>query len=550
MIASKQNSFIQSGSIRLGGANPTRVNFKGSNIPASLTGTHKEPFAVTNGLTLISTIQGSAQTFTFAGAAGYETGGGSPSTDITGLVSPQFNIAVDGGAPANVTLAVEGMTTGALIAAEMQTKIRALGGAAATVTVAFTDGVYVITSGTAKSTSAIAVTAGTAHDIAPALKLGDANGAVAVAGTGTAGYETGASGGITDITALTTPKFKIAADGDGTAHSVTLTVTDNDTGLKIAAEMQTKIQALGGAYAGVTVSFADDVYIITSGTDGILSKIRITAGATNDCSADLKIGDANGAVDTDGTGTAGTETGAEGAATNLFEELEPFFNISVDGSYLTSINISTDGMDTGNKIAAELQKEIRAAGFTGVTVAFSGGVYVITSATTGTGSIIRVESGTSAIDIAALLKIGEDNGATDTDGTGDFVNGSAVTADEVAALINATITGAVASNVNGYVKLTCKYLTSIGAGSSISMGNGSINTVLGFTNAQSNIGVGSLNGDLMLDSDYVAIAVLSGSTTTASRNLSITNKTPTGFNIYCETATATDIVDLLVFGNS
>lgn len=117
------------------------------------------------------------------GTAGKETGAASPSTDISGGAATKFKIAVDGGEASEVTLTLDGLNTGALIAAAMQTGIRALNGAFANVTVAFTGGVYVITSGTQGSASKVRVTAGSSADVAAALKIGAANGAVAVDGT-------------------------------------------------------------------------------------------------------------------------------------------------------------------------------------------------------------------------------------------------------------------------------------------------------------------------------------------------------------------------------
>lgn len=124
-------------------------------------------------------------------------------------------------------------------------------------------------------------------------------------GGDTSGYETGAASPSTDISAGPANTFQIAVDGDAPSlsyHSVTLTLTGLTTVGAIAAEMQTQIQALGGIYAGVTVTYssAASAYVITSGTSGYASAVRVTSGATNDVAAALKIGRINGAVDTDG----------------------------------------------------------------------------------------------------------------------------------------------------------------------------------------------------------------------------------------------------------
>jgi hypothetical protein len=117
------------------------------------------------------------------------------------------------------------------------------------------------------------------------------------------GYETGASGGATNISAAISPTFQIAVDFDvaaGNYHPVTLVPTGLTSGVAIAAAMQTAIQALNANYAGVTAAYTGGEYVITSGTFGPDSKVRIVAGTSFDIAAALKIGAANGAVDTDG----------------------------------------------------------------------------------------------------------------------------------------------------------------------------------------------------------------------------------------------------------
>jgi hypothetical protein len=117
------------------------------------------------------------------------------------------------------------------------------------------------------------------------------------------GYETGASGGATNISTAISPTFQIAVDFDvaaGNYHPVTLVPTGLTSGVAIAAAMQTAIQALNANYAGVTAAYTGGEYVITSGTFGPDSKVRIVAGTSFDIAAALKIGAANGAVDTDG----------------------------------------------------------------------------------------------------------------------------------------------------------------------------------------------------------------------------------------------------------
>ena len=117
------------------------------------------------------------------GVAGNLASASSPATTIVGLTTPTFKIAIDGGAAQAVTLTTGSNSSGSLVAAEMQTKIRALGGAAANVTVVYTT-VYTITSGTKGTSSSIAVTVGDSNDVAAALKLTTGTGATATAGSG------------------------------------------------------------------------------------------------------------------------------------------------------------------------------------------------------------------------------------------------------------------------------------------------------------------------------------------------------------------------------
>jgi len=110
----------------------------------------------------------------------------------------------------------------------------------------------------------------------------------------TAGWSKSQIGVPTDMTdfAATETKLKISADGDA-AETVTFDWSAKTTGVLIAAEMQTKIRALGGNKATVTVSFGQERYVITSSSTGASSAIVITAGATLDCAARLRLGTAN-----------------------------------------------------------------------------------------------------------------------------------------------------------------------------------------------------------------------------------------------------------------
>lgn len=110
-----------------------------------------------------------------------------------------------------------------------------------------------------------------------------------------AGWSKSISGAADDMTPFiaTETKLKVSADGDA-AEEITCAWTGKNTTTLIAAELQSKIRALGGNKTTVTVSATIDRYVITSSTTGASSAIVITDGATLDCASRLGIGDSNG----------------------------------------------------------------------------------------------------------------------------------------------------------------------------------------------------------------------------------------------------------------
>ena len=120
------------------------------------------------------------------GSSGNSTSGSSPSTDISGGTDTSFKVALDGQAAIDVTLTLTGKITGALIAAEMQTKINAAlisGGKTGSVTVVYSGGLYVITSAFLGLASAVVVTDAVANNLANDLKLGTLNGGTEAIGS-------------------------------------------------------------------------------------------------------------------------------------------------------------------------------------------------------------------------------------------------------------------------------------------------------------------------------------------------------------------------------
>ena len=246
----------------LGGANPTRVKFKGTAVAATKLGSVSEPFALDNGQTLIVNTDGIGDdTCTLAAAAGYLTGGNSASIDMTASIDTKFKILVDSdsGGFETVTCDWAGCNSGAAIATQMQTKIQALGGVYAAVTVAFAGGNhYVITSGTKGTNSSVEMGNADDHDCLDELDLG--SGATATAGTGDAA----------NIAAATAAEIAAALSADlgdltAVAESGKVRITSKTTGagsslvVNAGSTADLILGITGSDYGEECLGFAEDM---------------------------------------------------------------------------------------------------------------------------------------------------------------------------------------------------------------------------------------------------------------------------------------------------
>ena len=177
---------------------------------------------------------------------------------------------------------------------------------------------------------------------------------------------------------------------------------------------------------------------------------------------------------------AGTSISGSGVYTRVTSGMNDTLQVFVDG---VGGEISIGTQDTPQKIAAAIQQQVRAlphstpsarGGLLQFTCIYSGGQYILTSGTSGTGSSVQVLDGTSA-NAAAVLKLGIVNGGTETAGSGDFVNNFFVTIAEVisklSSLSDVTISG------TDYIKITSN-LT--GASTRIQIKSSSAASKLGF----------------------------------------------------------------------
>lgn len=228
--------------IALGGyaASPTQVKFQGADVAATILGTQNTAtYALSVGNTFIVNPNGAGdQTWTVAGTQAKSVSGASPTTDTTTEADTKLNISVDGSAATEVTFdwtAGGGTNSGIKIAAEMQTKIQALGGAFAAVTVDYnvtTPNKYTVLSGTYGTASSVVITPATSGSITEELKLGTAGGGTETAGTGDAANLAAATAAecaakiaaLNGLTAVvepaTTGKIRITSDTAGAASSL------------------------------------------------------------------------------------------------------------------------------------------------------------------------------------------------------------------------------------------------------------------------------------------------------------------------------------------
>ncbi|MCX8207689.1 MAG: hypothetical protein N3G75_07655 [Methanothrix sp.] len=287
------------------------------------------------------------------------------------------------------------------------------------------------------------------------------------------------------------------------------------------------------------ISFADDTPARITGMSSAVDMSAVGNGGT------IKLTIDTGSVQTATLHcTAGYHTGGSGASTDMTEEVDNKFRISVDGDAAETVTCDWTGCDTGAEIAAEMQSKIRALGGkkSGVTVSFVTDHYVITSPTLGTSSKIRITNAADH-DCCDELKIGPDYG-TNTDGTGDCADVKAVTPAEIAALINKDISGCTASVVSGVLTITSN---TAGRLSRVLAGNGTLNTLCGIPDGKVGYGAIGLGDEDWEDDDY--LVVLSHKGASASLGLAWNNPTTSGFDIVPESASS-DYVTVIVVGQT
>lgn len=271
--------------IQLNGVNPTPVAFQ-DDTAASILSSNSEPYNIANGATFIVNPDGDGDdTQTWTATAGTSTGGTDPSTNMTAEVDTKMNIAVDGGEPTEVTFDWTTGNSGANIATQMQTAIRALGGAFANVSVAFDTDHYVVTSGTLGTGSSVVITPSASGSCTEELKLGVAGGGTEEAGTGDAANSGAATA--EEVAAFLVGSAKIDAVAEDGKVRVSSKTTGKDSSLVVnaASTMDTVLGITGSAYGaqgiGASVDAANDDYFVqaTRNGDAAVADADLAVGA-------------------------------------------------------------------------------------------------------------------------------------------------------------------------------------------------------------------------------------------------------------------------------
>ena len=249
---------------------------------------------------------------------------------------------------------------------------------------------------------------------------------------------------------------------------------------------------------------------------------------------------------------AGKHEGGTDCSTDMTGEVDTKLKIRANGDPdWHEITCDWTLCNSGAAIATQLQTQIQALGatygYSAITVGFADSKLTFTSAQAGTGSTIEIARA-DTLDCCDELDIGP-NGTT-TPGTGDVINAAAAAAAELVEVINADLVAEsiIATAETGKIRLTSK---TNGAGSSIVMGDSSLKTVLGLANAAAAYGSQGLGYETdMEDALFIAVATLDGvaQASLAGKGLSITNKAVDGFVVECEDNSATDDVDVAIFG--
>jgi len=439
--------------VAIDGGAPQEVVFAA--VAAERVCVNQETYAITNGQTLtVKVDQGGVQTATFNAAAATADSAAETFALANGDV---LNVAIDGGAPQTVTFAAAAatklcgssepfaLTDGMILSASVDgggAQDATFNGAAAAIECATAEPYDLMALG-GPPTFTVEIDGGAEQ--APVFS---AVAAAVDSGAETFRIENGETitakvdQGIVQTATFVTSSAKVSGVGGNAAL------------LPMAAEtMNVRITAPGGfdtgwmnIVFGTEATMAEAVNTLNS---------QIIAG-----SAVLK--DANNArILSDYMGT-GVHVMTDSVAAGITSKLGlPDAADEVGGG-----DFALNTQATADEVATRLDSD-----FADATTTAAAGVVTISSDTYGTGSYIEVTGGTANAELGFSI--------VEAQGSGDCVDASAVTAEEIAAALDSGISGATVTATTAGTKVT---ITSdkIGLGSHVEVTGGALNTALGF----------------------------------------------------------------------
>ncbi len=277
------NSSIRKGRVTLDADGKARVTF-GDDGPATLLSTQAGPYNLTgvgDGGTIIVNPDGDgAETVTINFAAGYHTGGTACATDMTAEPDKKFMIRANGDEEWHeVTCAWAGCNSGALIAAQIQTQVRAIvsdfGYDGIAVTFEGTDHLL-FTSGRAGTDSTVEIDRADAMDCCDDLDIGPDNGTTTV-GTGDVANAAEAAAAElvlvinTDLAAASiiataeSGKIRLTSKTNGAGSSLVM----GDSTLKTVLGLANAATAYGSQGLGYKTNMADSDYVVNATVVGV-----------------------------------------------------------------------------------------------------------------------------------------------------------------------------------------------------------------------------------------------------------------------------------------
>lgn len=252
------------------------------------------------------------------------------------------------------------------------------------------------------------------------------------------------------------------------------------------------------------------------------------------------------------TFTAASSVSGASPSLDISAGVDQNFMIQVRGDTAELVTLTLAGLNSGAAIAADMQTKIRALGGNKalLTVDHNSTVaakYAIVDTVFGTSSTVVITAATTK-NITEELKIGVADGGAETAGTGDFANAAAATAAEFAAILSSDMAGLTVTVSGGALIFTSD---TTGVASSLVHGNGTLNAVVGITNAEGFYGSQGLGfATDMADANFIVtitpVDVVGASL--ADIALGVSGKLASEFSIQCETTSSAIVVDVVIFG--